>query len=59
MVSSSERCCACLVQGNDGRMQKTMPYERWQELSEHGKHVCRHVVCDEGEVPPQLRGGKL
>ena len=40
-------------------MQQTMPYERWEELSTHGKHVCRHVVCDQGEVPPQLRGGKL
>ena len=55
--SSSERRGARA--GNDGRMQKTMSYERWEELSEHGKHVCRHVVCDQGEVPPQLRGGKL
>jgi hypothetical protein len=38
-----------------GRMQKTMPHERWEELSDKGKHVCRFVKCDEGEVPPQLR----
>jgi hypothetical protein len=36
-------------------MQKTMPHERWEELSDKGKHVCRFVKCDEGEVPPQLR----
>ena len=44
---------------NNGRMQKTMPYENWMELSEAGKHVCRFVKCEEGETPPQLRGGKL
>lgn len=39
-------------------MQKTMPHERWMELSTQGKHVCRFVKCDVGEVPPQLREAK-
>jgi hypothetical protein len=28
------------------------------ELSTQGKHVCRFVKCDVGEVPPQLREAK-
>ncbi len=42
------------------RMQKTMPYENWLELSEQGQHVCRFVKCDEGELAAHLRQqGKL
>lgn len=28
---------------------RSMPYERWQGLSEHGKRISRYVVCDKGE----------
>ena len=31
------------------RMQKTMPHENWLELSEHGRHVCRYIKCDEAD----------
>jgi len=26
-----------------------MPHELWAGLSEHGKRMCRYVVCDAGE----------
>ena len=38
------------------RCKQTMPFDRWVELSEHGRHICRFIHCQEGEVPPQLRG---
>ena len=40
---------------DDARTRKTMPYERWLELSPHGQHVARFVHCKPGEVPLQLR----
>jgi len=30
-------------------INRCMPYELWAGLSEHGKRVCRYVVCDPGE----------
>ena len=38
-----------------GRCKKTMPYSTYDTLSEHAKHVCRFIVCEPGEVPPQLQ----
>ncbi|MEM7444081.1 MAG: phytanoyl-CoA dioxygenase family protein [Pseudomonadota bacterium] len=31
-------------------IMRCMPYERWQELSPHGKRISRYVVCDKGET---------
>jgi len=31
-------------------INRCMPYERWKELSPHGKRICRYVMCAEGEV---------
>lgn len=31
-------------------IHRCMPYERWADLSEHGKRISRYVVCDPGEV---------
>ncbi len=31
-------------------INRCMPYERWKELSPHGRRICRYVVCAEGEV---------
>ena len=45
---------------DEGRMKKTMPHDRWLELSELGKHACRYIKLDEGEAAPQtLAGSKL
>ncbi|MGI9597502.1 MAG: hypothetical protein ACR2QK_15160 [Acidimicrobiales bacterium] len=30
-------------------VNRCMPFELWQTLSEHGKRISRHAVCDEGE----------
>ena len=27
-----------------------MPYESWEQLSEHGRHICREIVAPKGEV---------
>jgi hypothetical protein len=40
------------------RCQKTLPYERWEELSEQGRHLCRFISLQKGETPPQLQGEK-
>jgi len=33
-------------------IHRCMPYERWLELSDHGRRICRYVVCPEGmDVP--------
>lgn len=34
---------------------RSMPYERWVELSDHGKRIARYVTCDPGE--PVLGAG--
>ena len=31
-------------------IMRSMPYERWTELSDHGRRICRYVMCGEGEV---------
>lgn len=28
----------------------SMPYELWEQLSEHGKHICREIVAPKGAV---------
>lgn len=38
-----------------GRCKKTMPYSTYGTLSEHAKNVCRFIVCEPGEVPPQAQ----
>jgi hypothetical protein len=30
-------------------VNRCMPFEQWDQLSEHGKRICRYVVCDPGE----------
>jgi hypothetical protein len=30
-------------------IHRCMPHELWAGLSEHGKRICRYVVCDPGE----------
>jgi hypothetical protein len=30
-------------------INRCMPYDQWLRLSEHGKRICRYVVCDPGE----------
>lgn len=30
-------------------INRCMPFDLWSSLSEHGKRVCRYVVCDPGE----------
>ena len=32
----------------------TLPYETWQAMTPAGQHICRHLVCDPGEVPAQV-----
>ena len=32
-------------------VRRSMPYERWLELPEHGRHVARAAVCEEGVWP--------
>lgn len=27
-----------------------MPYESWEQLSEHGKHICREIVAPKGQI---------
>ena len=29
---------------------RSMPYERWRELSSHGRRISRYVMCGSGEV---------
>ncbi len=29
---------------------RSMPYDRWVELSPHGRRICRYVTCDPGET---------
>jgi hypothetical protein len=31
-------------------IHRSMPYERWLELSEHGKRISRYVMCGPGET---------
>lgn len=31
-------------------IHRCMPYERWAELSDHGKRICRYVMCSPGET---------
>ena len=31
-------------------IMRSMPYERWQELSPHGQRISRYAVCDKGET---------
>ncbi len=31
--------------------RRSMPFALWSSLSEHGRHICRAVVCPEGEWP--------
>ena len=26
----------------------TLPYETWQNMTEHGKHICRMIVAEPG-----------
>jgi len=30
-------------------VNRCMPFEQWERLGEHGKRICRYVVCDPGE----------
>lgn len=30
-------------------IMRSMPYERWEELSQHGQRISRFAVCDKGE----------
>lgn len=30
-------------------INRCMPFDLWETLSEHGKRICRYVVCDRGE----------
>jgi len=30
-------------------VNRCMPFREWQRLGEHGKRICRYVVCDPGE----------
>jgi hypothetical protein len=30
-------------------INRCMPYELWTAMSNHGKRICRYVVCDKGE----------
>jgi hypothetical protein len=30
-------------------IHRCMPHELWSNLSEHGKRICRYIVCDPGE----------
>lgn len=30
-------------------VNRCMPFVEWERLSEHGKRICRYVVCDPGE----------
>ena len=32
----------------------TLPYETWQAMTPAGQHICRHLVCDPGEIPAQV-----
>ena len=27
-----------------------MPYESWEQLSKHGKRICREIVAPKGQV---------
>ncbi len=29
-------------------INRCMPFEQWERLTEHGKRICRYVVCDPG-----------
>lgn len=31
-------------------VMRSMPYERWQELSPHGQRISRYAVCQQGET---------
>ena len=31
-------------------IMRSMPYEQWEKLSDHGKRISRFVVCDKGET---------
>lgn len=31
-------------------INRCMPFDQWQRLSEHGKRMCRYVVCDPGAL---------
>ncbi|MCY4655693.1 MAG: phytanoyl-CoA dioxygenase family protein [Gammaproteobacteria bacterium] len=37
---------------SSSHIAKTMPFEMWNNLSEHGKHICRFVKADPGTWPP-------
>jgi len=30
-------------------VNRCMPFEQWERLDDHGKRICRYVVCDPGE----------
>jgi hypothetical protein len=30
---------------------RSMPHERWAELSPHGQRICRHIACERGVWP--------
>ena len=36
---------------SSSQIAKTMPYENWLTLSDHGKHICRYVKADPGVWP--------
>jgi len=35
----------------EARFARTMPYDLWQTLSPHGRHICRAVKCEPGVWP--------
>ncbi len=36
---------------NEPQVRRSMPYERWLALPEHGRHVARAAVCEAGVWP--------
>jgi len=34
------------------RHRKSMPYDIWEKLTPHGKHLCRHIKAEPGVWPP-------
>ncbi len=40
-----------LLPENSTRTHK-LPYDSWKRMNPMGQYVCRHLVCDPGEVIP-------
>ena len=42
----------CLPPENPTR-NHSLPYDTWEKMTPAGKHACRYLVCDPGEVIPK------